>query len=107
MGRSEKRDLFRGPVVILGRPFRLVYQKDIIDGRGRFCEGLMDQELEVIRLQAGMSRARQEEAILHEIIEALNAALECRLRHPVIMGLARGLWAAGVRYLEPHENPGE
>ena len=100
MKTPPTKDLYTGPIPILGRPYQVIYEADIIDGAGRLCEGLMDAEREIIRIQTGMSQPRQEEAILHEIIEALNAAMECKLKHHVITGLARGLWAAGVRYVE-------
>lgn len=99
--KKEEYVQYHGPVNILGREHTIVWDDTIIDGNGMDCEGLFDYERERILLKTGMTRGQAEEAILHEIIEGVNSALELNLKHHQITSLARGLWAASVRYIEP------
>ena len=45
-----------------------------------------------IRLDAHLPRQQLESTLLHEIIEALNHALELKLEHGAIAGLEAGLY---------------
>ena len=93
---------YSGPVNILGRMVRIEYVPDLQDeGKDLFGQILYVQE--VIKLNANFEGTiRLEEIILHEIIHGISDALGMELDEQDVASIARGLWMAGVRYVEPH-----
>ena len=51
--------------------------------------------------QKGKGRRDTDEIILHEVIHAVNIALETGMSEKQVQSLGRGLWAAGVRVVLP------
>lgn len=91
---------YNGPVNILGRMVRIEYVPDLQDeGKNLFGQILYIQE--VIKLNANFEgTTRLEEIILHEIIHGVSDSLGMELDEQDVASMARGLWMAGVRYVE-------
>ena len=105
---DPKTRMAKRPINILGASITVRYLTDLEmrqfvkpDSEIESLDGLYREVEEEIVLSLRMNPRQQNEALTHEIIEAINRRLDLNLNHTQITSLAMALQQAGVRYVEP------
>jgi hypothetical protein len=75
---------------IIGHKYTIKKAKHLSESNGTV--GTCCPNLLRIKIGINYPLPRQKEALLHEIIEALNYHLELKLEHPVLSALSEGLY---------------
>jgi hypothetical protein len=77
-------------VKILGHEYKVEYTPNLTDRAD--AAGICDTEKLEMSIDANIPDTRQQEAVLHEVIEAINYHAELKLRHQAITLLSECLY---------------
>lgn len=69
---------------LFGHTYTIEYKPDLKDTDGTDCDGICDSSELTIYIRENIKDSLQEDAIAHEIMEAINNHCELHLSHDVI-----------------------